>query len=217
MRNDVLNKNNMDFILDKIKDTKNESFDDPLEPKDVLELRSISKTFDEIIDKDYITDKRRQEIKEAQIISLPEEHFRGYTEKLFHSCVSRFFKSLNEENPEIKTDFCIEKDKYLELDLHSAEFSLGSFILKDILLPIFIDLVKDFLEKAFNISNDDRVNINIIFENKDNENGVQPLQELKYDGKINEMEEKIQKQFPSVYKKDGSFVYGKDYKIDELC
>ena len=77
MRNDILNKNNMDYILDKIKNTAKESLDSPLKTKDVLELRSISKTFDKILDKDYITDKRRQEIKESQIISLPEEHFRG--------------------------------------------------------------------------------------------------------------------------------------------
>lgn len=95
MRNDVLNKNNMDYILDKITNTAKESFDNHLKPKDVLELTPINKTFDEILDKDYITDERRQEIKESQIISLPEEHFRGYDENLFHSCVSRFFKSLN--------------------------------------------------------------------------------------------------------------------------
>ncbi|WP_324682357.1 hypothetical protein [Bibersteinia trehalosi] len=129
-----------------------------------------------------------ESVRNCDVLLLPTD-FKDITNG-FYSTSSDFLQYIQKKE-NITTDICINDDDYKLISLNSREFRLGDFILKGMVLPIFIGVVIEYISDYLKASpKEDKVSISIIIEKDDGNykleyNGnIENF--LKLEGKLNE-------------------------------
>ncbi|WP_407415207.1 hypothetical protein [Methanobrevibacter sp.] len=95
----------------------------------------------------------------------------GFYEESFH-----FYEFLQDESENMDIMFCCDEESFSVFRLQSAEIWMGTFIVTNIVLPLFLSLLGDYLYDHLFHDPDDDIDIEISVENKKN------TKTLKYHG-----------------------------------
>ena len=134
--------------------------------KDYFDISESEMTFDVALKDEGLTQERINELMKYQMLFLPIKKYRDKEGYFFHSGTRDFYLYCKMESPENNFDFITEKSEFKELSLNSAELYLGTFLIKNIALPIFIGLIVNYIDKKLT-SKEDKVIINIIIQNEE--------------------------------------------------
>ncbi|MDL2271382.1 hypothetical protein LJC03_06220, partial [Methanobrevibacter sp. OttesenSCG-928-I08] len=135
-----------------------------------LKTIKTNETFDTWISKPFISPELKKELENTNILFVPEEINLGEIDKLtFHTEMRPFYEFLKTKDDEnIKAGVCIEESDYKELMLHSDIMRLGEIIVENIILPLLINYIWDFLKDRHETKIQTKLTIN-----KQNQNNVQ--------------------------------------------
>ncbi|WGE48312.1 MULTISPECIES: hypothetical protein [Actinobacillus] len=114
------------------------------------------------LNKDLITG-----IKTCDILFLPIDSYKNIENGFLSDTYDLFQYLKNQKN--ISTDICINDEDFTLISLNSREFRFGKVLLKEIVLPIFIGFVSDYLLDYVKATNEDSVSLSITIE-KENGN-----------------------------------------------
>jgi len=121
----------------------------------------IQTNYQYYIEKEYLTQSLKDDLIKSEILIVPEERFKDRdipvfpvkTEELF-----TFFKNRN-----LNVEICIEDNQYIELSLHADFRRLGKFVVKKVVLPIFITVLAAYItNKILRIDETRRITMEII-------------------------------------------------------
>lgn len=171
-------------------------------------------TFDTELSKDYVSDGTKVLIKNCSVLMLPLENFRKQTPLCFNEGFRNLFFYLKENLPENSVELCIDKEKIEEIALHSAEFHLGKFLIENIIAPVFVDLLSDYLKNKLFAKDDDIASIELIIADK---NGKDKSKEISFKGKTTDLIDTLNKNIV-IYNKEGQIknLGEEEHKIDVL-
>lgn len=110
----------------------------------VLEINDSDVTFNSIYEKKYIPKQYVEDIKKANVLIIPNENVRDKGDVLFPETTYEFYNSIKRCD-DIVADIAISDEDFQRLELHSATITVATVIVSEIVLPIFIGLVTNFL------------------------------------------------------------------------
>lgn len=118
----------------------------PLSEERELSIVSGKASFDGWIRASCIGDNLRKRLESANVLIVPMNRFGQYDEPLFAAGTDEllhYFKRL--ESNEILVEVCAEDEDYTELSLHSDLIRLGSFVVQNVVLPLFLNLLSNYV------------------------------------------------------------------------
>jgi hypothetical protein len=126
-----------------------ENMENAHEAKDQFIVEKSDISFNTWLAKPYISDNLRQQLSQSNILLLPLENFREGTGIIFPIGTDEVFSYLRENSPDdVCVDILVEDNDYKEIALFSDFFiTLGVFIVKYFVAPIFVNLVSNYLTK----------------------------------------------------------------------
>jgi len=167
---------------------------------DYFEIKECELSFESALKDENLSQARVSELKKFQMLFLPSRKYHNEEGYFFYSATRDFYLTCKNKSPDNHFDFCTEKGSYQNLSLHSNELFLGTLLVKYVVLPIFINLLSDYIYENLKNS-DDKVSVNIIIENDEtgksheitfrgtkadfDKNVKNALQTYSKDGKIN--------------------------------
>jgi hypothetical protein len=134
------------------------------EENNCFEITSSYVTFESSVSEVDLSQERIDELKQKNILALPIKNYHGKEGFFFFGGTRQFYMFCQEFSTDQHIDFCIEKSQYLEIDLNSVELFLGTFLISSIAIPIFVNLISDFIKSKLADKND-KITINIIINN----------------------------------------------------
>ena len=140
--------------------------------------------FETWIDRRYISKSLKRELKKANVLIVPTEGFRDESIIAFPVKTDELFRFMTKRAPEgVIVDLCIEDDDYKELGLHGADIWLGTFFIKNVVLPIFCSIVAAYIYDKAKENKVSKVSLKFIVEKKDG-----TTTSVSYDGKVENLE-----------------------------
>lgn len=111
-----------------------------------LEVSDCDTTFDRIYRKEYVPQECLDEIKNANLLILPYEEFRGETRPLFPETTREFYDFLKENADEsVLCDIAISDSNFNRIELHSATIDIATIIVDSLVFDIAVGLIINFL------------------------------------------------------------------------
>lgn len=103
--------------------------------------------FETWLAKPFISEQLRTELKNANVLLLPLEEFRGHKKPMFMAGTDSLLDFLLKNKPDaMNLDICIEDDDYNELRLHDITVVLGIFLATSVVVPVLVNLISDYLK-----------------------------------------------------------------------
>jgi len=136
-----------------------------------LTITDSSITFDTVLEKPYAPVDVLDELKEANLLIIPNENSGRSNDPVFPETTLDFYEYLKDNAPEvIKPEILASDDDFKILELHSAVLIVASFIVTSVMLPIAVNLVSSYIydkAKKYHRNNEDlNAEVNIIAEKK---------------------------------------------------
>jgi hypothetical protein len=122
----------------------------------------------------------RSELERKGVIILPS-HGR---DDAFYAGSLDTLDYLNENG--LEADIYATDEAYKELGLHGADIWLGTFIVKNILIPVFCSVISAYIYDKLKAKGDDKVSLKFIVEKKDGNTSS-----VSYDGKVENLQTAI--------------------------
>ena len=88
----------------------------------------------------------------------------------FHNGAIDIFSYLQKEIGESGVELFATDDEYKELALHSKAYWLGVFLVAQVAVPTFTNVMSDYISNELQAKNDDEIDLNIIIEKKNDSN-----------------------------------------------
>lgn len=145
-----------------------------LEFKERFEVSSSDVTFEQlakVAPKELSTN-----INKIGVLILPSHE----TDDSFYTGSLDTLDYLNEKG--LKTDIYANDEDYKELGLHAADIWLGTFFVKNIVIPIFCGVIASYIYDKLKAKNDDKIFLKFIVEKKDGKTSI-----VSFDGKVEEV------------------------------
>lgn len=133
---------------------------------DYFEIKECEISFETVLKDENLSQARISELKKYQMLFLPVRKYHKEEGYFFHNATRDFYLICKNESPNNHFDFCTEKNSYKELTLNGNELFLGTFLIKNVVIPIFINLFSNYIHEKLK-NNDDKVSVNIIIENEE--------------------------------------------------
>lgn len=115
-----------------------------------FQIEETSENFETWVNKPYINEKLKNQLKKANVLIIPKEGFRDKEFPLFPVGTEELLTFLKENsNKGIITDICIDDDDYSELALFDALIVIGAFIVTSVVAPIFVNLISEYIKKRW--------------------------------------------------------------------
>lgn len=153
-----------------------------------ININDTDINFENIYKKEYIPQKYIEDIKNANVLIIPNEFFGDRKILSFPECTSEFYHFLKNRS-EIQTEICIDDDKYEKLELHADIIYMATLIVQYAALPILVNLISSFLYdkvKSMNKEvNKTNMNIHIVVEEKGK------TKKISYEGSIEYFEKSM--------------------------
>lgn len=165
--------------------------------KQKINITDVGINFESIYRKNYIPQKYIEDIKCANVLIIPNEGFRDKEGLFFPECTSEFYQFLKSVS-EIKTEICIDDDKFEKLELHADIVYVATLIVQYAVLPIVTSMIASYLYdkvKSMNKEKDEtNTNVHIIVE----KNGKS--KKIDYEGSIENFEEAMKTVEKTIFK-----------------
>lgn len=145
-----------------------------LESKERFEVSSSDVTFEQLV-KDA-PEELKNNINDVAVLILPSHE----TDDSFYSGSLDTLDYLN--GNDLKTEIYSNDEDYKELGLHGADIWLGTFFVKNFVIPIFCGVVASYIYEKLKAKNDDKISLKFIVEKK---NGTTST--VAFDGKVEEV------------------------------
>jgi len=111
-----------------------------------IEIQDTDITFEDIYAKTYIPQDYIEDIKQADILVIPEENFREEGDVLFPETTSEFLDFIRAEIPQgIVADIAISDEDFRKIELHSDTVNVATIIVNSAFFNIACGLVASFL------------------------------------------------------------------------
>ena len=136
-----------------------------------FEISSSGVTFTSVARDISLSQARIDELSHKSIWAIPIKNYHGKEGLFFFGGTREFYMFCQEHTTEQNMDFCIEKSEYLEIDLNSVELFLGTFLISSIVIPVFVNLISNFINSKL-IDKNDKLTINIIINNISQDNST---------------------------------------------
>ena len=162
-----------------------------------INVTDVDINFESISEKDYIPQKYIAEIKQANVLIIPNEGFRDKKGLFFPECTSEFYQFLKSKS-EIKTEICIDDDEFEKLELHADIVYVATLVVQYTVLPIVTSMIASYLYdkvKSMNKEKDEtNTNVHIIVE----KNGKS--KKVDYEGSIDNFEKAMKTVEKTIFK-----------------
>ncbi|EIS3738858.1 hypothetical protein [Aeromonas caviae] len=145
-----------------------------LESKERFEVSSTDITFEQLV-KDA-PEELLSNINDVDVLILPSHE----TDDSFYSGSLDMLDYLN--GNVLKTEIYANDEDYKELGLHGADIWLGTFFVKNFVIPIFCGVVASYIYEKLKAKNDDKISLKFIVEKKDGTTST-----VAFDGKVEEV------------------------------
>lgn len=168
-----------------------------------LIVKDCSETFETIYEKEYFPKELTEEIKQANVLLIPDhikrEDKEGY---VFPECTQEFLEYVKDNGSDnLIPDIAINDGDFKKLELHSASITIATFVVTSIVLPIMINLVSNYLydqaKKMHRDKKDVSARVNIITT----EDGKKSKM-ISYEGPVNGIEEALKSAAKDIFKDD---------------
>ena len=128
---------------------------------EVLTVKDCSENFETIYKKEYFPKKLLDEIKEANVLLIPDIIKRGSENVyVFPESTSEFFEYLKENvSDNLRPDIAIDDEDFKKIEMHSASITIVTFVVKEFVFPIMLGLVSNFLYDAAKKMHRDRKDV----------------------------------------------------------
>ncbi len=157
----------------------------------ILKVEDCAETFETIYEKDFFPKKLLSEIKEANVLLIPDyvKRNEGY---VFPELTQEFLEYLKDNaSNNIRPDIAIDDEDFKKLELHSATITVVTFIVKDVVFPIMIGIVTNFLydqvKKMHREKKDVSAKVNIITTEETGKKSKM----ISYDGPVSGVEDAL--------------------------
>lgn len=117
----------------------------------------------------FVPDDLRQAITSASILFIPSIDFRensGPTFPINTTFLLDYFKELAPEG--LSVDIAVSDNEYRELALYNNYIRLGKFLIKDVALPIFINILSGFISDNITKKDDTIHPVQIVYNIQNN-------------------------------------------------
>lgn len=122
--------------------------------------------FESIYGKPYFPKEYEEDLKKANLLLVPYDGFRDNQNPVFPEETMQFYEFIKEYNDgELIGDICISDDNYLELELHADLVYLANMVLENVIFPVAIQLISNYIEGKLQKSKTDlkiKVNITVV-------------------------------------------------------
>lgn len=145
-----------------------------LESKERFEVSSSDITFEQLV-KDA-PEELSSNINDVDVVILPSHE----TDDSFYSGSLDTLDYLN--GNDLKTEIYANDEDYKELGLHGADIWLGTFFVKNFVIPIFCGVVASYIYEKLKAKKDDKISLKFIVEKKDGTTST-----VAFDGKVEEV------------------------------
>ena len=132
-----------------------------------IQVTDVDINFESIYEKDYIPKKYIEDIKQANVLIIPNEGFREKKGYFFPECTSEFYHYLRSQTG-VKTEICIDDDEFKKLELHADIVYVATLIVQYAILPIVTSMIASYLYDKVKSMNkgksETNTNVHIIVE-----------------------------------------------------
>lgn len=155
-----------------------------------LNIEDYKEGFEEVYKKSYIPKEYINDIKAANVLLVPSEHFRDKEGLFFPECTEEFYRYLKQkENEDLKVEIAVADEDFNQLELHADVINIVNIVLQDVVLPIVLSLIESYLLNKIKLQGkspkDINTNVNLIVE-KDGKK-----KKVTYNGSIENFEKAV--------------------------
>lgn len=171
---------------------------------EALTVKDCSETFETIYEKEYFPKKLLDEIKEANVLLIPDYVKREDKKRyVFPECTQEFLEYVKDNaSDNLRPDIAIDDEGFNKLELHSAAITIATFVVTSIALPMMINLVSNFLydqaKKMHREKKDVSAKVNIITT----EESGKKSKMISYEGPVSGIEEALKSAAKDIFKDD---------------
>jgi dsDNA-binding SOS-regulon protein len=120
------------------------------------------------------------ELYDSGVVILPSHN----TDNAFYSGTLDILDYLNESS--VQSTVFATDEEYKELSLHGADIWLGTFFIKNIVIPIFCSVIASYLYERLNARPGDKVSVKFVVERKNGETVA-----VEYKGKVDDLDKAL--------------------------
>ena len=143
-------------------------------------INDSEENFETWVDREFISDDLRKQLRKADILIVPTESFNRPGVPVFPEKTDELFDFLKRDLPEgLDVDICIEDGDYKGLALYADLVIIPSFVVMYIVLPILLNLVSNYIYQKISKpeSRNIKTTITVVNENGQSKN-------LSYEGPV---------------------------------
>lgn len=160
-------------------------------------------TFDKIYEKDYVPKEYIDEIKGANLLIIPNEHFCENGNILFPETTREFYDFIKEQTQNgIVADIAISDEDFQRIELHSAVIEVATIIVQWGVLPIATSIIATFLynlvKKYRRSPNETSAKVKIITE----ETATKKSKQITYEGPVSGVKDALEQASKDLFSKE---------------
>ncbi len=116
-------------------------------PDNVL-ITDSSENFDTWINRKYISEELKNNLRKAKVLLVPTEGFRDKNISVFPVESEELFTYIKNTLPsDFKVDICIRDEDYKELALHADSVILANLVVTALVAPIVVNIVGEYIKQ----------------------------------------------------------------------
>ncbi len=155
-------------------------------------VKDCSETFETIYEKEYFPKELADEIKQANVLLIPDhvkwEDKEGY---VFPECTQEFLEYVKDNGSDtLIPDIAINDEDFKKMELHSAAIAIATFVTTSIVLPVMINLVSNYLYDKAKKMHRDKKDVSARVSIITTEDGKKSKM-ISYDGPVSGIEEAL--------------------------
>jgi hypothetical protein len=150
-----------------------------MDKQEIFSIKESSLTFEKLIENASL--EIIPTLKEKNVVILPSH---GHDD-VFYAGTLDTLDYLNENK--LNTDIYASDEQYKELSLHGAEIWLGTFIIQNIVIPIFCSVISSYIYDKLKAKNDDSIALKFIVQNKEGKSTA-----IEFNGKVENLDKVIE-------------------------
>lgn len=160
-------------------------------------------TFEEIYKKPYVPVEYMEDIKNANLLIIPNEGFRDEGDVLFPETTREFLEFLKDNaNDEIVADIAISDEDFQRIELHSAVIEVAKIIVQWGVLPIATSMIAAFLydlvQKYHRKPEETSAKVQIITE----ETATKKSKKITYEGPVSGIKDALDQASKDLFSKE---------------
>ena len=122
------------------------------EAGDLIQESATDKNFDYWLNRPFVGEELRRELKNATLLIVPAEGVRERSDLNFPNGTEGLLTYLKDNARDgVVPDICIEDKDFKALALHDATIIVGTFVVTAIVAPIAVNLISKYLEREIGL------------------------------------------------------------------